>query len=58
MCPGGASILHLNGGPQGHPGAITDSVIDKKLWIARNMEFNTIFILDRTGRSVARSKKR
>lgn len=38
-------------------GAITDSVINKKLWISRNMEFNTIFKLDRMARSIARSKK-
>jgi len=38
-------------------GAITDSVINKKLWISRNMEFNTIFKLDRMARSVARSRK-
>jgi uncharacterized OB-fold protein/putative sterol carrier protein len=38
-------------------GAITDSIINKKLWISRNMEFNTIFKLDRMARSVARSKK-
>ncbi len=38
-------------------GALTDSVINKKLWISRNMEFNTIFKLDRMARSVARSKK-
>ena len=37
--------------------AITDSVINKKLWISKNMEFNTIFKLDRMARSVARSKK-
>lgn len=38
-------------------GAITDSVINKKLWISKNIEFNTIFKLDRMARSVARSKK-
>jgi uncharacterized OB-fold protein len=38
-------------------GAITDSVIHKKLWISKNMEFNTIFKLDRMARSVVRSKK-
>ncbi|MFH1092271.1 MAG: hypothetical protein V1742_11960 [Pseudomonadota bacterium] len=38
-------------------GAITDSVINKKLWISKNMEFLTIFKLDRMARSVARSKK-
>jgi uncharacterized OB-fold protein len=38
-------------------GAITDSVINNKLWISKNMEFLTIFKLDRMARSVARSKK-
>jgi uncharacterized OB-fold protein len=38
-------------------GAITDSVINKKLWISKNMEFNTIFKLDRMARSIVRSKK-
>ena len=38
-------------------GSITDSVIMKKLWISKNMEFTTIFKLDRMARSVARAKK-
>jgi len=38
-------------------GAITDSIINKKLWISKNTEFNTIFKLDRMARSVVRSKK-
>jgi uncharacterized OB-fold protein/putative sterol carrier protein len=38
-------------------GSITDAVIMKKLWISKNMEFTTIFKLDRMARSVARSKK-
>jgi uncharacterized OB-fold protein len=38
-------------------GAITDSVINKKIWISKNMEFTTIFKLDRMARSVARAKK-
>ena len=38
-------------------GALTDSVINKKIWISKNMEFNTIFKLDRMARSIARSKK-
>jgi len=38
-------------------GALTDSVINKKLWISKNMEFTTIFKLDRMARSLARSKK-
>jgi len=38
-------------------GAITDSVINKKLWISKNMEFTTIFKPIRVARSVARSRK-
>jgi len=38
-------------------GAITDAIINKKLWISKNREFTTIFKLDRMARSVARSKK-
>jgi hypothetical protein len=40
-----------------YKGAITDSVINKKLWISKNMEFTTIFKRDRMARSVARSRK-
>jgi uncharacterized OB-fold protein len=40
-----------------YKGAITDAVINKKLWISKNMEFLTVFKLDRMARSVARSKK-
>ena len=39
-------------------GAITDSIIMKKLWISKNMEFTTIFKLDRMARSVARARKK
>jgi len=38
-------------------GALTDSVIMKKLWISKNMEFTTIFKLDRMARSLARARK-
>ncbi len=38
-------------------GAITDSVINKKLWISKNSEFTTVFKLDRMARSLVRSKK-
>jgi len=38
-------------------GAITDSVILKKLWISKNIEFNTVFKLDRLARFLAREKK-
>ena len=40
-----------------YKGAITDSVVLKKLWISKNIEFNTIFKLDRMARSLAREKK-
>jgi uncharacterized OB-fold protein len=40
-----------------YKGAITDSVIMKKLWISKNFEFNTIFRLDRMARFLARTKK-
>ena len=48
-------VLLLDG--LSYRGAITDSVINKKLWISKNMEFNTIFKLDRMARSVARARK-
>jgi len=38
-------------------GAITDAVINRKLWISKNQEFITIFKLDRMARSLARTKK-
>lgn len=38
-------------------GAITDSVITRKIWISKNIEFNTIFKLDRMARALAREKK-
>lgn len=38
-------------------GALTDSIIMGKLWISKNMEFTTIFKLDRMARSLAREKK-
>jgi uncharacterized OB-fold protein len=40
-----------------YKGAITDSVINKQLWISKNMEFTTVFKLDRMARSVARARK-
>ena len=33
-----------------YKGALTDSVIMKRLWINKNMEFTTIFKLDRMAR--------
>jgi hypothetical protein len=38
-------------------GAITDSIITGKLWISKNMEFTTVFKLDRMARSLARTVK-
>ncbi|MFZ3057418.1 MAG: hypothetical protein WA098_11740 [Smithella sp.] len=38
-------------------GAITDMILNKKIWISKNKEFVTIFKFDRMARSVARSKK-
>ncbi len=38
-------------------GALTDSVIMGRLWISKNMEFTTIFKLDRMARSLARAQK-
>ena len=40
-----------------YKGAITDSVIMKKMWISKNMEFTTMFKLDRLARFLAREKK-
>lgn len=39
-----------------YKGALTDSVIMKKLWISKNMEFTTIFKLDRMARFRAKKK--
>jgi uncharacterized OB-fold protein len=40
-----------------YKGAITDSVIMKKLWISKNLEFNTIFKLDRLARFLVMEQK-
>jgi len=40
-----------------YKGAITDSVIMKKLWISKNIEFNTIFKLDRLARFLSQEKR-
>jgi hypothetical protein len=40
-----------------YKGAITDAVIMKKLWISKNMEFNTVFKLDRLARFLVMEKK-
>jgi len=39
-------------------GSLTQAIIDKKLWISKNVEFTTIFKLERMARSLARSRKR
>ena len=39
-------------------GAITDSVVMKKLWISKNFEFNTIFKLDRMARFLVQEAKK
>lgn len=38
-------------------GSITQAIITKKLWISKNLEFITIFKLERMARSLARSRK-
>lgn len=38
-------------------GALTDSIIMGKLWISKNMEFTTIFKLDRMARSLVKARK-
>jgi len=38
-------------------GELADAEIMKRIWSSNNMEFTTIFKLDRMARSVARSKK-
>lgn len=40
-----------------YKGAITDSVVMKKLWLSKNTEFNTVFKLDRLARFLVREKK-
>jgi uncharacterized OB-fold protein len=40
-----------------YKGAITDCVIKKEIWISKNVEFTTIFKLDRLARFLAREKK-
>ena len=40
-----------------YKGSITDSVITKKLWISKNLEFNTIFKLDRLARFLVMEQK-
>ncbi|MBI1748384.1 MAG: hypothetical protein HYR55_17645 [Acidobacteria bacterium] len=40
-----------------YKGAVTDAIILKKLWMSKNIEFNTAFKLDRMARALAREKK-
>jgi uncharacterized OB-fold protein len=40
-----------------YKGSITDSVITKKLWISKNLEFNTVFKLDRLARFLVMEQK-
>jgi len=40
-----------------YKGSITDSVITKRLWISKNLEFNTIFKLDRLARFLVMEQK-
>ena len=40
-----------------YKGSITDSVIMKKLWLSKNLEFNTIFKLDRLARFLVMEQK-
>ncbi|HOL17305.1 MAG TPA: hypothetical protein PLY40_03345, partial [Bacillota bacterium] len=38
-------------------GSLTQAIMTRNLWISKNIEFNTIFKLERMARSLARSKK-
>lgn len=40
-----------------YKGSLTQAIMDKKLWISKNLEFTTIFKLERMARSLARTKK-
>jgi hypothetical protein len=40
-----------------YKGSLTQAIMDRKLWISKNVEFNTIFKLERMARSLARTKK-
>jgi uncharacterized OB-fold protein len=40
-----------------YKGAITDAIVKRKLWISKNIEFVTIFKLDRLARFLAMEKK-
>lgn len=38
-------------------GSLTQAIMTRKVWISKNVEFNTVFKLERMARSLARSKK-
>ncbi len=40
-----------------YKGSLTQAIIKRQLWISKNVEFTTIFKLERMARSLARSKK-
>jgi len=40
-----------------YQGSLTQAIMTRDLWISKNVEFNTIFKLERMARSLARSKK-
>jgi len=41
-----------------YEGSLTESIMNGNLWISKNVEFMTVFKLERMARSLARSKKR
>jgi hypothetical protein len=40
-----------------YEGSLTEAIMKAELWISKNVEFMTIFKLERMARSTARSKK-
>jgi hypothetical protein len=40
-----------------YEGSLTESIMNGNLWINKNVEFMTVFKLERMARSLARSKK-
>ncbi|MEW5785511.1 MAG: hypothetical protein AB1767_10635 [Bacillota bacterium] len=53
VCPNLAVLLD----GLGYRGSLTQAIMNRDLWISKNVEFNTIFKLERMARSLARSKK-
>lgn len=41
----------------GYRGSLTQAIMNRQLWISKNVEFTTVFKLERMARSLARSKK-